>query len=382
MNKTNFYTILTVNDIPDQLELMAFILREAGYQVLCAENGIEGLKIARREIPDLIISDVMMPEMDGIEFCRQVRADKHLTLIPFLLVSAMRKDTESVVKGLEADADDYIEAPYENLRLVAKVAQLIERKKTNDVLRENEIRFRSMIENITDIISILAPDGTVIYESPSVEAILGYTPEELIGQNAFDFVHPQDTDQVIEYFNTAISGVKPAFPLEYRFRHKDNSWRSMESVGNPYHDATHGLVAIITSRDITETKKLEEQLSQSQKLESVGKLAGGIAHDFNNMLTAINGYSELSLRRLPQDDPLRRNIEEIKKAGERSADLTRQLLAFSRQQVLKTKMLNLNDVIIDVSSMLERLIGEDIRLNIILNPQLWVIEADPGQLST
>ena len=124
-----------------------------------------------------------------------------------------------------------------------------------------------------------------------------------------------------------------------------------------------------------------EQLRLSQKLESVGRLAGGIAHDFNNMLTAINGYSELTLRNLSSDNPLRRNIEEIKKAGERSAMLTHQLLAFSRKQVLKPEILDINQIVTDIAAMLRRLISEDIILNIKLEPKIWKIVADPGQLA-
>ncbi len=125
----------------------------------------------------------------------------------------------------------------------------------------------------------------------------------------------------------------------------------------------------------------EAQLRQSQRLESIGRWAGGIAHDFNNMLTVINGYSELSLRRLKKDGPLRSNIEEIKKAGERSALLTYQLLAFSRQQVLKPEVVDLNKAIGEISSMLQRLISKDIRLVSKLDSNLGYVKADPGQLS-
>jgi signal transduction histidine kinase/CheY-like chemotaxis protein len=127
-------------------------------------------------------------------------------------------------------------------------------------------------------------------------------------------------------------------------------------------------------------REKEEQLRQSQKMEAVGQLAGGIAHDFNNLLTAITGYSELTLRRLQAEDPLYRNIVEIKKAGERAASLTRQLLAFSRKQVLQPKVLALNSIISDVEKMLSRLIGEDIELRTVLEPQIGNIKADPGQI--
>jgi nitrogen-specific signal transduction histidine kinase/CheY-like chemotaxis protein len=140
-------------------------------------------------------------------------------------------------------------------------------------------------------------------------------------------------------------------------------------------------IAIENVRLLEQERVRAEQLRQSQKLESVGRLAGGIAHDFNNMLTAINGYSGLILRQLESNNPLRPKVEEIKKAGERSASLTNQLLAFSRQQVLKPKVLDINEVIIDTSKMLQRLIGEDIQLNLIPNRKIGQVEVDPGQLT-
>jgi signal transduction histidine kinase len=138
--------------------------------------------------------------------------------------------------------------------------------------------------------------------------------------------------------------------------------------------------AIENVRLLEVEREKEEQLRQSQKMEAVGQLAGGIAHDFNNLLTAITGYSEMTLRRLEPDSPIRRNIEEIKKAGVRAAALTRQLLAFSRKQVLEAKVLDINSVVSEMEKLLRRLIGENIELSTQLAPDLAKVLADPGQI--
>ncbi|MCU0285549.1 MAG: ATP-binding protein [Acidobacteria bacterium] len=134
------------------------------------------------------------------------------------------------------------------------------------------------------------------------------------------------------------------------------------------------------SRDITERKHLEDQLRQAHKMEAIGKLAGGVAHDFNNLLTAIMGYSELMLVKMEQDNPFRDGVKEIKKAGERAASLTQQLLAFSRKQMLKPKILDLNQVVMGIEKMLKRIIGENITLICEPMPNLWQVKADPGQV--
>ncbi|MBI4877930.1 MAG: response regulator [Acidobacteria bacterium] len=135
-----------------------------------------------------------------------------------------------------------------------------------------------------------------------------------------------------------------------------------------------------TTQDITERKRLEDQLLQAQKLESVGRLAGGVAHDFNNLLTVINGYSELAISRLGPAHPLRNSLEQIRAAGERAAGLTRQLLAFSRRQVLQPRVLDLNDVIVNVEKLIRRLIGEDVELRLLLGRSPGSVRADPGQV--
>lgn len=763
MNHSSNKTVLIVNDSPQQRELLKAIFEQAGYRASTASEGSEGFEIAKSAQFDLIISDVIMPNGDDIELCLWIRSDEKLHSLPILLVSELHKEAANqVIERVGSGAYDYIELPVDPLQLIARAERLIERKRTEEVLRENAIYFRSLIENISDMISILSVEGIILYESPSIEQILGYQPDELIGKPAFDLVHSDDVEMVTSYFETAVKDSQKPASMEFRCRHKTNSWRILESIGKVVNDPSRGTVVIITSRDITERKRVgeklrekeewmraildgsrdgiviedgsgiayinksyahllgydspeelvgqpiscllppdeaqrlteyserrrrgesapsiynfkgkrkdgslvevegtvstsliggikyimtairditerklaesalkqserdyrtvfeqahdaimvfapedetvldvnrracelygfsrsefigmsiekiskilasgkdgvketlelgetrqfetvqyrkdgtemfleinaatiiykgqeaiitvnrditerrraeqvlreseenfralvrattqrvwtlkenddnedlsqwwknltgltfekleaadwlaavhpedkeiagavwqneyankiqfdtsyrvriktgeyrhyavrgvpvfnadgsfrqwvgtfnditehkqaegalrqsQEQLRLSQKLESVGRLAGGIAHDFNNMLTAINGYSELTLRKLEADNPLRHNIEEIKKAGERSALLTHQLLAFSRQQVLLPVVLDLNHVVTDTTKMLERLIGEDIRLETILEAKLGHVTADLGQLT-
>lgn len=213
----------------------------------------------------------------------------------------------------------------------------------------------------------------------------GYSREEFLSMTILDICPKEDREMMLEYLSQMRD--KLDMTVVKRHRKKDGTIIEVEvSWHELMFDGRRTRLAL--ANDITERRraeeelrKSEEQFRQSQKLESVGRLAGGIAHDFNNMLTAINGYSDLTLRRLSQDNPLRRNIEEIKKAGERSAELTRQLLAFSRRQILQTKVLDINEVISDTIVMLKRLIGEDIRLVSSLSPDSGQVKTDPGQLS-
>jgi PAS domain S-box-containing protein len=259
-------TILVVNDAPELLEMMSFLLSQSGYHVLTAFDGLDGFEVARAERPRLVISDVSMPRMDGVELCRKVREHPDLRQTPVLLVSAIRKDSESVIKGLQAGADDYLEAPYDPVSLIAKVARLLERRKAEESLQRSEERWRSLIENSSDIITILATDGTISYESPSVTRILGYQPEELVGKNVFDFIHPNDLSQVTKGLTHTFERRGISKNLEYRFRHQNGSWCVFESVGKTFIDESGESVGVVNSRDITERKRAENELRKQKEI--------------------------------------------------------------------------------------------------------------------
>ncbi len=262
-----------------------------------------------------------------------------------------------------------------------------ELRRSEEALRASEKRFRSLIENAQDVVTVLDAEGNIVFESTAVERTLGYLPEELIGTNPLERVHPEEFPAVREAFGALLREPGGTRAFEFRTRGKDGSWRVLESIGhNALEDpAVAGIV--LNSRDITDRRAAEkalestqQQLLQSQKMEAVGRLAGGVAHDFNNLLTVIKGSSEFLLEDLPSDHPSRQDVEEIKDAADRAARLTHQLLAFSRKQVLQPRILNLNVVVAEMRSMLRRLIGEDIDLITDLDPELGRVEADPGQV--
>ncbi len=251
---------------------------------------------------------------------------------------------------------------------------------SQEALRNSEERFRSLVQNSTDIITVLDGEGIILYESPSIRPILGYEPDELVGKSVISYLHPDEQLAISGLLREQAGTSNTVRLVEARFRHKDGSWRTLECVGNNLLDHPDVGGIVINSRDITERKHLEQQLQQSQKMEAVGRLAGGIAHDFNNLLTVINGQAEVQLQRAAPGSSAHRAASEIHQAGTRAAALVKQLLAFSRRQMLCPSVLDLNSVMVDIGKMLPRLIGEDIDLVMLLDPTVPRVKVDPVQI--
>lgn len=246
-------------------------------------------------------------------------------------------------------------------------------------LIEREELFRLITENAADMIAVVDVKGRRLYNSPSYEKILGYSTQELEDTSSADQIHPEDRERVLKASSEARQTGQGS-ALEYRVRHKNGTWRTVESKTSAILKSGQIEKLVVVNRDITERKRLEEQFRQSQKMEAVGRLSGGVAHDFNNLLGVIIGYGEVVQERMEEDSPLRSCVDEMLKAGHRAADLTRQLLAFSRQQVLDPRVLDLNVVVRDMEKMLKRLIGEDIQLDTSLDHKVMRIKADQGQI--
>ncbi len=261
--------------------------------------------------------------------------------------------------------------------LEQKVAELEEAEQT---IRASEEYNRALIENAQDIITVLDEDGTIRFESPAIKWALGYEPEELVGKSVFDYVHSEDQGAVLDVFQQGIQEKDEPQRIELRFKHRDSSWRYLEAIGQNLLDNPVVRGAVVNSRDITERKQLEDRLRQAQKMEAIGRLAGGIAHDFNNLLVPIIGYVEMAMMKLPPDVKPYANLKRVREAANRAADLTQQILAFSRKQLLDMRVFDLNTVVADFEKMIQRLIGEDIKLQTFLDSDLYRVKADKGQI--
>ncbi|MGZ8460941.1 MAG: PAS domain S-box protein [Candidatus Deferrimicrobiaceae bacterium] len=256
--------------------------------------------------------------------------------------------------------------------------------------RDTAERLSSLLDNVPGAAYRGLADWSLQFFGAEVERMTGYLPEDFL-RGEIDWrriVHPEDLPGVKERFRQAVASKEKVLRVTYRTRRRDGSERWVEDHRQVIYDAdgrflhVDGLLLDITEerRREEELRKSNDMLRQSQKMEAVGQLAGGVAHDFNNLLTVIGGYSDLLAQRLPPDSPYRHDVEEIRKAGTRASSLTRQLLAFSRKQVIAPCVADLNEVVAGMEKMLCRLIGEDIDLVTVLRPGLWNVRVDTGQI--
>ena len=335
-----------------------------------------------RNLVDLIIPPEMREYV--ISAIRQMAETGHA--IPASEVSLMRKDGSRVSVF---SSHVVVQVPGRQQELFCVDIDLTERKAAEESLRQSEEKFRAIANYTVDFESWFGPDGKFLWVNPAVEEITGYAADEVLAMPDFIpvLIAEEDRDLFTARFKEAQSGSRGA-DFEFRGLRKNGSRYWLSVAWQPIFDSEGKSLGFrVSGRDVTARKRaeaervrLEEQLRQAQKMESVGRLAGGVAHDFNNMLSVILGHVELAVEEVETSHPVYAALVEIDKAARRSADLTRQLLAFGRKQTIAPKVLDLNATVEGMLKMLERLIGEDIHLVWQPKAELLPVKVDPSQI--
>lgn len=258
---------------------------------------------------------------------------------------------------------------------------ITERKQAEEQLRKSEKKYRTILESIEDGYYEVDIAGNFTFFNSSMCKILGYSEDELMGMNNRQYLDAENARKIFNAFNSVYKTKKPYKAFDWELIRKDGSRCYVEASVSLKIDSNGrpiGFQGIV--RDITEHKAIKAQLQQAQKMESVGRLAGGVAHDYNNALSVIIGFTEMAIDEVDQDGPVHADLEEVLKAANRAADITRQLLAFARKQIISPTVLDLNENVEGMLKMLRRLIGEDINLSWLPGAGLWPVNMDPSQI--
>jgi PAS domain S-box-containing protein len=394
--------ILHIDDEKAIRQSVKAFLEDYGYIVVSAKDGRHGLEAFAREKPDMVLVDLRMPEVDGLDVLSHV--NKTAPDIPVIVISGTGV-IGNVIEALRLGAWNYLLKPihdmnvllhavekgFERARLIREnrdyqenletkiKAQTRELYEKNIALKDSEEYFRSIIENSNDLIAILDTSALIKYASPSHERILGYRSEQLTGKKFYTYVHQEDLEVLTSELEELSRLKQRSTDLKFRYKCNNGVWRYIEGTASNLLDQPSVKGIIVNYRDVTEQQVLESQLVQAQKMEAIGHLAGGVAHDFNNLLTVISGYANLLMFDELLQEQHKTKIDQIIRATERAEALVRQLLAFSRKQIVQPEILDVNGHIQDSMKMLTRLIGEDIMIRFEQGGNLQPIMADPHQ---
>ncbi|HXD24232.1 MAG TPA: response regulator, partial [Gemmatimonadaceae bacterium] len=330
---------------------------------------------------DVIILDLGLPDSTGLETL--VRARGGAPDVPVIVLTGL-DDEGSAINAVSHGAQDYlVKGAVTGQVLRHAITYAIERARLEATTREREDRFRQLTDNMKEVFFVVDSQfRETLYISPAYEDVWGWPCASLYERPASFLEHIVAEDREAVRANIArVQAGEDAGEIMFRITRADGAQRSILTHAMPVRDAD-GVVYRIAGlgMDVTERLSLERQFRQAQKMEAVGRLAGGVAHDFNNLLTVITSYTSLLLSEAGLGDAVRDDLAQIAKAAESAATLTRQLLAFSRQQVVEPRVLDLNDVVRDAGKILRRVIGEDVALVMKLAPDLGRVLADFGQI--
>jgi PAS domain S-box-containing protein len=386
--------VLVADDNADMRDYVSRLLVSQGCAVEAVPNGAAALAAARQRAPDLVLSDVMMPGLDGLSLLRALRSEPGLAEIPVLLLSA-RAGEEARIEGLDAGADDYVTKPFTARELLARVRTNLKLGRLRrDAMARSKVELERLVEertreharvwrNSRDLLVVVGTDGIFRAVNPAWTTIIGHEPEEVVGRSFLEFVWPEDANPTQGALSEAAAD-RNLTSFENRYRSKDGSPRWIS-----WHISVEGDLVYAYGRDVTAEKEQAEALQQaaealrqSQKMEAVGQLTGGIAHDFNNLLAGISGSLELVQTRMAQGriNDLERFVTLAQGAVRRASSLTHRLLAFSRRQTLDPKPTNINRVVTGMEDLIRRTVGPAVAVEVVTAAGLWITLVDQNQL--
>lgn len=408
--------VLIVEDNYDDRRLLKLNMQHHGCEVIEASDGKEALDKAIIEKPDLIISDILMPKMDGFELLWSLKQNEQTKNIPFIFYSAIYTGEKDKKLAMALGAEAFIEKPKEPEELYRRICEITEQCKITSssrlpdmelILKEQDFlkayshivaakleekvkelselnkkhsqlcnEYKTFLDSLPDNIFLIDSDLKVLWINKGVERCFNINADEVIGKHCYEFFHDKDTP-------CSICPVQKAF-VTGNMQSMEKSTRDgriWDIRAVPIKDDKGNVLNVIEIvREITQEKKIQEQLFHAQRMEDIGILAGGIAHDFKNMLTPIVGFAQLIKLSVDRDSPLYKYAENIISAGEKASTLAQGLLAFSRRQLLDIKPLLIDDLIYDFSKIISRIIGEDIELKLNLNAGKHTVMADITQI--
>lgn len=405
--------LLVVEDDEDSRILLMNVFALSGHEVTSATNGVEAMAAIEKSIPDLIISDILMPQMDGYTLCKKLKADKRFRDIPFVFYTATYTDPKDRQLAMDIGCAAFLVKPMEIDLLLEKVetiimntsdsrlfddpeseksSQDIELKYTNVLTRKldkkvkdldaEREKYKRLVEALRDKYFFYSHDvnGGFTYLSPSVTIILGYTIEEFSFHYSKYMTANPVNDKAKEYKNFGLQGKKQS-AYELEVFHQNGSIRRLEVTEEPICDKNGHVVSIEgIAQDITQKRFLESRIRKVHKMEALGTLAGGIAHDFNNILVSILGNLDMVEIELEPGSPATPYIEQITKAGNRARSLISQILTYSRQTDQEIEEVKVQYIITEVLKLLRPAISKMIEFNISIQDQCRPIMADPTQI--
>ena len=372
--------VLLVEDDTFLLRTLGDIVGRRGYRPLTASSGRQALDVAAEARPAIALVDLRLPDMDGMEVIGHLHRVSALTEAIVLTGNA---SVDSAVQAMREHTCDYLikpVAPELLFSTLERAGERWQRRNAEEALRRSEERSQRLLQNISDVVAVVDEDLVYRYVSPSVTRVSGPRPEQLIGRSCLELSHPDDSAAIERFVRDSLWSSAPQPTATIRMRHLDGQWRVLEVTSARLVGEADFEGLVLTARDVTDRQRLEEQLRHAQKMESVGRLAGGVAHDFNNLLTAILGFSELLMNDSRPASRRHADLQAIHRAAEQGASLTRQLLAYSRRQILAPTLVDLGALTREVESILTRLLGTDIEIRVTGDANPGLVKADRGQL--